>query len=146
VCNIATKSPQIRRRSDGSERMTVRVKVTPDADGVVRLTCGGSDLELEVQPAAGGGSSTSPGGTSSAGGSGHNPIGDTILSLRGATWRVSGAEAEALGQPTKRIAIDADTIDVHAVAALAERYERRHPTAPKPLFHINLNPDDPARR
>jgi hypothetical protein len=126
--------------------MSVRVKVTPDADGIVRLTCGGSDLELDVQPAPGGGSAASPGGSASSGGAGHNPIGDTIFSLRGATWRVSGAEAEALGQPTKTIAIDADTIDVHAVAALAERYERRHPTAPKPLFHINLNPDDPTSR
>ena len=127
--------------------MATRISVTPDKDGLIHITCGGADLELEVTP-AGGGSSAAPTPKPKAGAGkdpttggilslvGPNPTKGPILSLRGKSWDVP----ETIVRPAKdhALSVRADTIDVHALHALAKKLPGggKHPDAP--AIHIHL--------
>jgi hypothetical protein len=110
--------------------MATRISVTPDKDGLIHITCGGADLELDIGGGSGGGS------TSSAGPIPKDPTHSPILSLVGRTWNTPDVVAAPLrGRP---LVIHAQVIDVHALDALARKFPGEGMEPGMAAVHVDL--------
>jgi hypothetical protein len=109
--------------------MAIRVSVTPDKDGLIHITCGGADLELEVAPQAG---AAAP----SAGPLPDDPGPGPILSLIGRAW--SPPDVVVTPSGGRPLSIHAHVIDVHALYDIARKLpgEGRRPGVA--TVHVDL--------
>lgn len=111
--------------------MTTRISVTPDGNGIVRITCDGADLELYVQPPATGGSSGSSAGPSGIATGDHST--HTVLSFTGPQWHLDRAPPRG-----DHLEIHADVIDVHKLHGLAQHMDASQSEAAQAEVKIHL--------
>jgi hypothetical protein len=109
--------------------MATRISVTPDKDGLIHITCGGADLELQVSPQAGG-------APTSAGPLPKDPGNWPILSLVGHVWSAPDVVTPPpSGQPLR---IRADVIDVHALYDMAKTLPADGLSPGAAVVHVDL--------